>query len=347
MFTTKKAAVVAALLTASVPVLAHASVITISGDTSFARSGINLFGPGAAASGFSDSFSVGPSAARIFAEAEASSGSVRVDGNFRAEASFDTAADVQTNTQVRLNLGVDGSFDTSFGAAFSAGFDSNIPGIGLFAPFNVIDTDYLLETSGRGSGFGQTFSDRDSTDLVGVGVPSPPVGVFVEGSLTANADQTSAMTFQRLEGELVAKNTTTGTERFKSFTVNNTGDLLIDLNLDENGTWALTLDNLVGFATFSTDLGLSVTAAAGFGVGLRCGDLNDDDDNVFCADAGTSIQSEPLNLASIDPFTIGLTALSSIEFGEIEVTPLPGAIPFMISGLAALRLARRRRTSAA
>lgn len=326
----------------AIALVSLAEAATFTGTKGFSVSNQGLFGTASAPS-VDDSFRVGPSGASIFASAFASAGTVSSSGSLFLSASFADELFASSGPfAVALSAAASAGFSTSLGAGFSAGVGTSFLGIG---DINLIDEGYSLGTSASGATLLSDASDDDRQDFASAGIPEIP-GLTLRASLSADAVQTSSLSLDDVSGTLVARNLDTGTILSRTFSLGGSAeDFLFDLA--EVGTWSLSAEGLRVGNTFSSDFGIGVTGAVGTAIGFDCGDFSTDDDNgFFCgADAGVTIESEPLNLFD-RVFSLAYGSLGSLALGEVVVNadpiPVPAGLPLMASALAAGAWFRRR-----
>lgn len=335
---------VAALL--SSPALAVP--VTVSAGTSGSVSGQSLFG-GSNAGDFAADLRVGPAIAQIYASAEASSGTVSSSVNTSFDAAYDNSVGLSSaaSTQIALKGNAAASFNTLFGAGFEAGVGTNLLG---FGDTELIGANYTLNASSSSTLTSST-AGTDSTAFARVGTPTIP-GISIGGGVSGNATQSSTLNLTNVTGRLVAQNTTTGSiiSSVFSFATPNFGNF--DFDLSEVGVWNLSITDVGVGNSFKSTFGVSVSGDVGASLGFNCGNPTTDDDNgLGCiADGGVEIESSPLNLANIDGFALLYRGFQNKSLGSISVfndiaseVPVPGALPLMVSALAAGGLMRRRK----
>jgi hypothetical protein len=327
---------------------AFAAPITISTNQNFSVSNQSLFGSGSAAS-FNQSLRTGPSAAQIYAEAQASSGQVSSSGTANLSLSYDNVQSLGQASSVAFSLSGNATagFNTFFGATLEAGASTSVLGIGDIA---LIDEGYSLSASGSGASLGVEALGNDNEPFARAGIPQASP---ISGGVSANAAQTSILNLISLDGTISARNTTTGTIVNQAFSLPaNVASRSFNFDLGEVGNWDITLESLSLANTFTSFIGVSVSGDVGYVVGFNCGEPSTDSDNGFgcVTDDGVKITSSPLNFANIPGFALLYAGLGEASLGTVTVfavneVPLPGALPLMAGGLAAFAAWRRRRAA--
>ncbi|MEE4210001.1 MAG: VPLPA-CTERM sorting domain-containing protein [Parvularcula sp.] len=327
---------------------AFAAPVTVNTNQNFSVANQSIFGSGSAAS-FNQSLRTGPSAAQIYAEAQASSGQVSSSGTASLSLSYDNLTDIGDAGSLAFNLfgNATASFSTFFGATLEAGLSTSVLGIGDIA---LIDEGYSLSAGGSGATLATNASGTDNEPFARVGVPQ---AVPINGGVSANAAQTSTLDLIALNGNIAARNLTSGTIVNQAFSLtagsNNFG---FNFNLAEVGNWEISLTSLSLANTFTSAIGVSISGDAGYVVGFNCGEPSTDSDNGFgcVSDDGVKITSSPLNFANIPGFALLYGGLGRASLGTVSVlaadeVPLPGAFPLMAGGLAAFAAWRRRKAA--
>lgn len=344
---------------------------TVSTSFDFSVDDQSLFGLKSAAS-FGDSKSLNLGFATVGYSAAASTGTVdsyaRTDigARFADELSLGEAVNAEIDLSV---LGGTGGFTTALGASARAYIDiHSIIGINP-APYDVIDAGYSLSAGATTStlGFeilpgpipipipvikenapmGRTISGEDSAAITGVGLPATP-GITVAGGVDLDGRQTSTLTYGDLTGVVKATHSS-GNVVTGLFSLLTGTSINLDLSLE--GDWLLELVNVKLNNTFDSIFGLGGTAYAGVGVGVFCGDLSTDSDNILCAtELYTETSTPTLDLINISPYSLnyGLeyASLGTIRVlaAEVSAVPLPATLPLFAIGLGAVGLVRPRRS---
>lgn len=336
---------VAALLSCA----AMAVPVTVNTSTNGSVSGQSLFG-GSSAASFSDSLRLGPSVAQIYASAKASSGTVSSSVTTSFDAQYDDSVGVSgaSNTLISLRGNASGTFNTLFGAGFEAGIGTSLLGIG---DTELIGASYTLAAASS-STLTSNPAGTDSTAFARVGTPTLP-GISIGGGVSGKATQTSTLDLKDVSGRLVAENTTTGSIVSTLFSFGTPSFGAFNFDLSEVGTWNLSVRDIKVDNAFTSSFGVAVSGDVGASLGFNCGDPTTDDDNGFgcVADGGVEIESSPLNLANIDGFALLYGGFQNKSLGSISVfddltseVPIPGALPLMLSAIAAGGFMRKRKT---
>jgi len=327
---------------------ASAAPVTVNAGTSGSVSNQNIFG-GRSAAGFSDSLRIGPSGAQIYAEAQASTGTVDSSVDLDFSAQYDDSIGLSEAGSVMLALlgSADADFDTNFGAGFEAGVATTFLNIG---DVSLIDRGYSLSASGS-STIQSSGTGRDSQGFARVGTPEIP-GISIGGGVSANATQRSTLDLTGITGTLTARNAITGTFVSTIFSIGNSGIDNFNFDLGEVGRWDLSVSDIGVGNAFSSVFGLSVSGDFGASLGFGCGNPARDDDNggLCVGDAGVEVESSSLDLANIPGFALLYSGFKNQGLGSITIfddtvseVPIPGALPLMASVFAVGGLLRRRK----
>lgn len=246
---------------------------------------------------------------------EAGATSIRIDGG-----DVQTAFDGRIGADLFVDINMD-RFSVDLGFTEVSADPPNLR--------NVVDKDFNLDVSGSRTGFGAAtdtarISEAGIKTPSGLGAISQYVPIDVDLSATLDVVQTSRFSVSDITGIFEATN---GAISHRiPFSMKD--GLMADLDLSAEGTWQLSLNDLVPIYEYTSVFSLDPTARAQL--------------DVF----GWSYDRRAsARLVSTD-YTASLDfGMQSLDLGQVRVTasvPLPGGLPLMAAALLGLAGMRRR-----
>ncbi|MCB1995991.1 MAG: PEP-CTERM sorting domain-containing protein [Burkholderiaceae bacterium] len=347
----------AAIAALSLAVAAPAWAATAEQSLLFSSGTQSLWGPDGSAAFGASGYAVGNHSLGISYSLSASTGTVDSQVGARLAADFtDTIAwDQRSAVQVGFDfLGNPSAsrFSTDLGAHASVSAHLNLNLLGVPIGWNpaLMDVDYRLDIDRSFTAAlpqSVTGSDAFTPASIGVGLPTFGIGLAGGAGVDLDVRQNAQFQLDGLSGLVQARHRDSGTTVLQALTLNSAAEQWLSFDLGSAGTWDFSYLDLSLANRFTTQFVMDMLAYVEYGVGIYCGDLGTDSDNIACTDdrvranlAGVSLFNSPEIRLAFGPLDTG-TAFS-VEVLAAPV-PEPASLLLMLAGSGALLMHRRRR----
>lgn len=322
-------------------------------ELAFASGTQSIWGSGGAAAFGGAAYVVGNSSLGVSYDARASTGTVRsaVSGRIGAEHAGTVSWDQRSDVAVGFGFaGTTADLATDLGASISvtAHLNQNLSGIPISWHPALLDLDYHLDIDRAFTpALPQTVTGTDAFTPASVGIGLPTFGIGLAGGAGVDLDIRQAAQFQLtgLGGIVAARHRDSGEWVSRALSIGSPATQWLSFELGRAGTWDFSYLDLALANSFSTQFALDILAYVEYGVGIYCGDLGTDSDNILCTDARARAHLAGVNLFRSPTLALAFGPIDTGTAFSIDVlaapVPEPGTLLLMLAGTGAL-LARRR-----
>lgn len=316
----------------------------------------SLWGADGSAGFGASGYAVGNHALGISYSLSASSGTVssQVDAQLGADFADTVAWDQRNAVQVGFDfLGNPSAsqFSTDLGAhaKVSAHLNLNLLGVPIGWNPALLDVDYQLDIDrGFTAALPQSLTGSDAFTPASIGVGLPTFGIGLAGGAGVDLDVRQNAQFQLdgLSGLVQARHRDSGTTVLQALSLNSAAEQWLSFDLASAGTWDFSYLDLSLANRFTTQFAMDMLAYVEYGVGIYCGDLGTDSDNIACTDDRLRANLAGVNLFRSPEIQLAFGPLDTGTAFSVEVlaapVPEPASLLLMIAGSGALLMRRRR-----
>lgn len=346
----------AAALAALVPAAPQAAAATAQQSLVFSSGKQSIWGPGGAAAFGASGYAIGNHSLGISYSMSASSGSVASSISGQLAARYDdlVAWDDRNAVQVGFDFfgnPTGGSLSTDLGAHAEVAAHLNLDLAGVPIGWNpsLIDANYRLDIDRSfTTALAQTVTGNDAFTPASIGIGLPTFGIGLAGGAGLDLDifQSARMDLTGLGGRVQARHRDSGFELVQALSLDDAAGQFLIFELGRAGLWDFSYLDLSLANRFSTQFSMNMLAYVEYGVGVYCGDLGTDSDNVLCTDDRKRANLAGVNLFRSPELALAFGPLDTGPAFSVEVmaapVPEPASVLLMLAGTGAL-LARRRR----
>jgi hypothetical protein len=344
-------AALAALTSAAAP----AGAATAQQALRFSSGSQSIWGPGGSAGFGASGYAIGNHDLGISYSMSASSGSVAstINGQLAASYQDQVAWDQRSAVQVGFDFfgnPTGGSLSTDLGAhaQVNAHLNLNLAGVPIGWNPALIDADYRLDIDRSFTAtLPQTITGNDAFTPASIGIGLPTFGIGLAGGAGLDLDifQSARMDLTGLGGWVQARHRDSGFELVQALSLDDAAGQFLSFDLGRAGLWDFSYLDLSLANRFSTQFSMNMLAYVEYGVGVYCGDLGTDSDNVLCTDDRKRANLAGINLFRSPELQLAFGPLDTGPAFSVEVlaapVPEPASVLLMLAGTGVL-LARRR-----
>lgn len=301
----------------------------------FASGTQSIWGSGGSASFGGSGYLIGSNRLGVSYDAGASTGTVRSSVSGQLKANFADEIRLGSATSIGFDFfgnPLGGRLVGSLGAGIEVKAHLNTTLVGVPVGWNptLMDLGYRLDIDETFTGaVPKTVRGSDAFTPASVGIGLPTFGIGLGGGAGVDLDiqQTAELILNSLTGRIDARHRDTGTVVSRLLSITSPAEQFLDFDLGLTGEWDFSYGGLTLGNQYSTQFALNALPYIEYGVGVYCGDLGDDDDNILCTDEKLRRRVAGIDLFSSADITIDYGALDFARAFTINVLDLPTGVP--------------------
>lgn len=338
---------------------APASAATATQSLLFQSGTQSIWGPGGSADFGASGYAIGNHSFGVSYSMSASSGTVssRVGGTMAADFQDIVAWDDRGAVQVGFDFIGNPSaslFTTDLGAHanVTAHLNLNLAGVPIGWNPALLDADYRLDIDKTFTATlpgTPTGSDAFTPATIGLGLPTFGIGLAGGAGVDLDIRQNAQLNLTGLTGLVQATHRDSGETVLQALSLDSSAEQWLSFDLGRAGTWDFSYLGLDLANRFNTQFAMDMLAYIEYGVGVYCGDLGTDADNVLCTDDRLRTSLAGINLFRSPDIRLAYGQLDTGTAFSVDVmaapVPEPASLVLMLAGTGVLLVRRRRQAS--